>query len=371
MRLLLLSTDYADFLTWFFAQNPGLETKSYAEQARTRAQSLFGLVDFYSKNLQRLGHEAWEIDVNNEHMQRAWAREHGVKVGDRRLSFRLRRGFVPWVSRISVAWFYDILAAQIRHYKPDVIINHATEINGQTLRELMPSHTRLLVGSFASPLPQGFDLKSYDLVLSCVDNFVDHFRRNGVRSERLRFAFEPEVLDRIGPMERTIPVSFVGNLYPGHGSRRDWLERVSGEVPLRAWGGWTAHLPENSPLMRCYEGPAWGVSMYEVLRQSRMTLNHHVDVAGDYAGNIRLFEATGVGALLISDWKKNLHEMFEPGKEIVVYRSPEECVEMIKYYLAHDAEREAIATAGQRRTLREHNYFNRMQELVAILGKYL
>jgi hypothetical protein len=371
MRLLLLSTDYADFLTWLYAQNPGLETSSYADQARARAQSLFSLADFYSRNLRRLGHEAWDVDVNNEHMQKAWAREHGVKVRDTRLSYRLRRGFVPWISRIGGTWQYEILAAQIRDYKPDVIINHATEISGTFLRERLPSETRLLVGSFASPLPQGFQVKVYDLVLSCVDNLVEYFRREGAKSERLRFAFEPVVLKQLGQMERSIPVSFVGNLYPGHGSRREWLEQVLRQAPVRAWGGWTNHLADDSPLKRCYEGPAWGVRMYEVLHQSRMTLNHHIDVAGDYAGNIRLFEATGVGTLLISDWKKNLPEMFVPGKEIVVYRSPQECVDMIHYYLSHDTERAAIATAGQQRTLREHNYFNRMHELVDLIRKYL
>jgi spore maturation protein CgeB len=371
MRFLLVSTDYADFLTWLYAQNPGLETSSYADQARARAQSLFSLADFYSRNLRQLGHEAWDVDVNNEHMQKAWAREHGVKVRDTRLGFRLRRGYVPWISRIRSAWQYEILAAQIRDYKPDVIINHATEISGTFLRERLPAETRLLIGSFASLLPQGFQIKAYDLVLSCVDNFVEYFRREGARSERLRFAFEPVVLKQLGQMDRSIPVSFVGNLYQDHGSRREWLEQVSMRAPIRAWGGWTNHFADDSPLKSCCEGPAWGVRMYEVLRRSLMTLNHHVDVAADYAGNIRLFEATGVGTLLISDWKKNLPEMFVPGKEIVVYRSPQECVDVIHYYLSHDAERAAIATAGQQRTLRDHNYFNRMQELVAIVTKYL
>jgi spore maturation protein CgeB len=63
--------------------------------------------------------------------------------------------------------------------------------------------------------------------------------------------------------------------------------------------------------------------------------------------------------------------MFEPGKEVVAYRSPEECVELVKYYLEHDKEREAIARAGQERTLREHTYYHRMQELVEIVGRYL
>jgi len=93
--------------------------------------------------------------------------------------------------------------------------------------------------------------------------------------------------------------------------------------------------------------------MYHVLNCSRITLNHHGDVL-PYANNMRLFEATGVGTLLLTDWKENLGEMFDPGKEVVAYRTPEECAELIRYYLAHDDERQAIARAGQGRTLREH-----------------
>jgi spore maturation protein CgeB len=37
----------------------------------------------------------------------------------------------------------------------------------------------------------------------------------------------------------------------------------------------------------------------------------------------------------------------------------------------HDEEREEIARAGQRRTLTEHTYYHRMQELVDIVQRYL
>ena len=117
-------------------------------------------------------------------------------------------------------------------------------------------------------------------------------------------------------------------------------------------------------------GQAWGREMYQILRKSRITLNHHGDIA-PYANNMRLYEATGIGALLVTDWKENLHEMFEPGKEVVAYRTPEECVDLVKYYLDHDEEREVIAHAGQQRTLREHTYYQRMHELMAIARNYL
>ncbi|MFN8496855.1 MAG: glycosyltransferase [Anaerolineae bacterium] len=110
--------------------------------------------------------------------------------------------------------------------------------------------------------------------------------------------------------------------------------------------------------------------MYKVLRTSKMTLNHHGNVP-PYANNMRLFEATGVGTLLVTDWKANLHEMFEPGREVVAYRSPEECLDLIAYYLGHEEERQAIASAGQQRTLTEHTYLDRMREIVEILSPLL
>ena len=82
---------------------------------------------------------------------------------------------------------------------------------------------------------------------------------------------------------------------------------------------------------------------------------------------MRLFEATGSGTMLITDKKKNLDEMFTPGKEVVVYHSAEECVEMIQHYLNNHSERDAVARAGQQRTLRDHNYEIRARELVELL----
>jgi spore maturation protein CgeB len=115
----------------------------------------------------------------------------------------------------------------------------------------------------------------------------------------------------------------------------------------------------------------WGLDMYRALARSRVTLNRHINVAENNANNMRLYEATGVGALLITDRKDNLGELFEVGKEVVAYSSPEEAAELIRYYIAHPEEARAIALAGQARTLREHTYKRRMEELVPVLERYL
>lgn len=375
MRILILNIDYTGFLDSLYAGAPGLAERSYDEQLGARNKSLFGVADFYSSNLEALGHEARELHANNEQLQRAWAREHGVAVrhvSGSRWQLRMRRKIVPWVSRLpDMRWMYEILAAQIRHYRPDVILNQVLDgIDGRFLRE-MKEHTRLLVGQFASPLPEDADMSMYDLFISSLPNFVDRFRRAGIASELNRLAFEPRILQAVPPEERIYPVSFVGSISRHHDERGKLIEGLCREFDIRIFGQGVERLPENSPIREHHGGPAWGQEMYRILGRSKIALNHHIAIAGRYANNMRLYEATGMGAMLLTDWKENLHEMFEPGREVAAYRNHDECFEMIRHYLDREDERQAIASAGQERTLREHTYKKRMEEFAALVEKYL
>ena len=82
---------------------------------------------------------------------------------------------------------------------------------------------------------------------------------------------------------------------------------------------------------------------------------------------MRLFEATGVGSCLLTDWKENLSDFFIPDVEVVTYRSSQEATEKVKFLLEHPEQRRAIALAGQRRTLSEHTYKQRAQQLDALI----
>ena len=114
----------------------------------------------------------------------------------------------------------------------------------------------------------------------------------------------------------------------------------------------------------------YGRDMYDVLRRSRITLNSHIDVARGSATNLRLFEATGVGTFLMTDHLTDLHLLFEPAREVGTYRSVSQCLDQLNYWFTRDAEREEIARAGQARCLRDHNYHNRAEHLVALLEKW-
>jgi hypothetical protein len=269
-------------------------------------------------------------------------------------------------------WFYDILAAQIKHFRPDVFLNQdPVGVRPRFLQETK-AYVGLLMGQHAAtPLSDGADFACYDLFISSFPPTVDYFRQKGISAELNRMAFEPRVLSYLKAEEGAFDVTFIGSFYGVHSSRVALLEAVCARFPqTRIWGPEVDTLSARSPIRRCYMGQTWGLEMFQVFQRSKITLNHHGDIP-PYANNMRLFEATGVGTLLITDWKRNLHEMFEPGREVVAYRTPDDCGELIQYYLENDKEREVIARSGQQRTLRAHTYYQRIQDLVDVVRKYL
>jgi spore maturation protein CgeB len=165
---------------------------------------------------------------------------------------------------------------------------------------------------------------------------------------------------------------FVGNLgRMQHARGNDLLERAAARVPIDFWGYNVGGRPSTSPLVRNYRGEAWGLDMLNVLSNARIAVNRHIDIAENNANNMRLYEATGVGSLLLTDAKQNLSELFEVSSEVIAYRDEDELVEAVGHYLAHEDERAVVAGAGQRRTLHEHTYAVRMRELADILDSYL
>jgi spore maturation protein CgeB len=159
-------------------------------------------------------------------------------------------------------------------------------------------------------------------------------------------------------------VTHIGGYGKIHDERNQILEEVSKKKKIDFWGYANNNLKKDSNILKNYHGQIWGLDMYQILHDSKITLSKHItEVAGDYANNMTLFEATGCGCMLIVDYKKNLNEVFKIGQEIETYKSIEELEEKIQYYLKHEKKRKEIANAGQKRTLNEHTWGKRIQRI--------
>ena len=366
-RFLILDNYYDNFLRSFYSQHPDVESLDFESHRALLMAQRFGTSDAYSYNLKKFGHEAQETITNDERLQIKWARENGI------LSLPLPRYLNYGLKQtLGYDWRYKVIKAQVEHIKPDVLYIQEHNILSDAFIAKLKPLVKLVVGQVASPLPKQRTHKSYDLVLTSFPHFVERFRKKGIASEYFRLAFDERVFGEVkstnGPM---FDVTFVGGISKAHGHGYELIKEISERLLIELFGYGKETLDPSSSAYLHHHGEVWGLNMYRTLAQSRITLNRHIDVAENYANNMRLYEATGMGACLVTDWKENLHTLFEPEKEVVTYRSADELIEKVTYLLTNDKERAKIAKAGQERTLKEHNYYNRMKELLEILDNYM
>lgn len=79
--------------------------------------------------------------------------------------------------------------------------------------------------------------------------------------------------------------------------------------------------------------------------------------------HLRDFEAPMSGAFYFVEYQEELGDFYELGSEIVTYDSREELLEKVRYYLAHEHERERIRQAGYARAQRDHTWARRFDQL--------
>lgn len=373
MRIAILDTYYAKFLKAHYARNTGLKKQGSSVQRESLLASAFGTSDFYSRHLRSMGHEALDLIANCVPLQDAWARENNVPFSAFALKLPHRIFRLPVIGRrlAALPGLMEVAVAQVRAYKPDVLYcQDLSFFPGDVLRDLKKD-VKLVVGQIACPLPPQSFLDGYDLVLTSFPHFVERLKATGIASEYFKIGFDTRVLDLLGNVPKDIDASFVGGVSRHHGKAIPVLEHLARNTPIQFFGYGAKTLPRTSPIRGRHHGEVWGLDMYRALARSKITLNRHINVAENNANNMRLYEATGVGSLLLTDHKDNLSELFEVGKEVIAYSTAEEAAELIHYYLAHPAEAEKIAKAGQARTLRDHTYKRRMEELLPILERHL
>lgn len=367
MKMLIIDTYYQDALTKFYAsmKTSGL---NYEEQWKQLMNQNLFLADYYSRNISDLGWEAKEFVINDKCLQKKWAQDNGINFGENIFSK------IPYIMRLVPSkWQEVVLKAQIKAYRPEII--YCQDLNKPGIAFLNGIRRevqgiKLVVGQIASKIDFSSQNLGYDLILTSFPHYVEKFRKIGVKSEYFRIGFEKSILSKVRKTDTNYEAVFIGGFSDQHGERLRFLEYLALNVDVDFWGYGLLKYP-NSPIIRKYHGKIWGLPMYDVLYNSKISINKHIDEAENFANNMRLYESTGVGTMLLTDFKDNLHELFEIGKEIETYKTKEELKDKVKYYLNHDKEREKIAMAGQRRTLEDHTYEKRMKELSAILTKYI
>ncbi len=375
MKILLVDTYYDKFLKTFYEKNLYQKNFNYSEELSKLLDTSFGTSDSYSFYLKKNKIEAEDLIVNSLPLQNKWAIENGIKHSN--LKFKIPHKLLkfPLLRRTfgNLQGLYRITKEQIKAFKPDILycqdLSFFTE---EILNEIKKENNiKLIVGQIACPLPPESFIRPYDLILTSFPHFVNKLNSQGKCCEYFKIGFDQRILSKVNNFEKDINFSFVGGISKHHSSAFETLEYLASKSNLQVYGYGANKLPLNSNLRKKHFGEKWGLNMYKILSRTKISFNRHINVSENNANNMRLYEATGMGSLLLTDKKDNLKSLFEIDEEIVTYSSKEEALEKVQYLIKNPKKASQIAIAGQARTLKDHTYEIRMKELVNILKKYL
>jgi len=364
MRILLLWTYYENYLRQFYLHNPSVSRLPFADQKQLLLEDGFLWPAHMIDEFRKIGHEADIVVGNADPAQATWALENGLA------SSTLRA---------------DIVREQIRSYRPDILWTCCAErYRGEFLRSVRDD-CGAVVGWSAEFGAEQFDWSGVDCVLSSHSNFVQAFRDMGLRSELVLPCVNPKlVADCLSATShRTRDVTFYGTLAVHlFKERLKFLSAITRHVqcdiyadrmrwrrrpwPPRSFLAQFRYVPFR--LRNRFKPPVFGRDLLRLIASSKIVLNAHVDAANGLAGNIRMFEVTAMGALLLTDPSPNISELFEPDKEIVTYENAADAVKKLRHYLSRPEELQAIAAAGQERTLRSYNCTIRAGEVMRIFS---
>lgn len=355
MKIIFFCSYYDAYLNTFYKRNKKLASQSYLQQMTALKEDHFGHWASFVDEFIRLGVDAELIIPNCKPLQVAWANENDFKFYNNE-------------------WNFSIALEQTRRKKPDIFyISSMFEYYNDFLKEIK-KYAGNIFGWINCAIPEGLNFSHIELLLTAVPHFVDNFRKKGIRSEMLGSAFDPVVLKALGQQpEKDIDFCFIGSLTAAHTNRIKLIKELIDKTNLLFFGTGIGLIPDDRNFLRrlttksIYQQrmkePVWGLDMYRTLQRSKITFNAHIDISKEFIGNMRMYEATGVGTLLLTDGKyapqKNFNE-----DEVVYYESFDDAIEKVHYYLQHKKERENIAAKGQKRTLTEYNYETSSRKLL-------
>jgi spore maturation protein CgeB len=393
-KLLNISSMHSGYLESFYKKYPQSGQLSYDDHYNLLMNETTEFAGSYIRNFRKLDIDAKCVIANDAILQAKWKSEN----------------------KIQAESDSDILFEETSFFKPDILwienLNCLTADWLSTIKNKVKS-IRLIVAYHCSPYNKSIleKLKKADFVITCTPGLKLALENEGIRSFLVYHGFDNDLLPRLDNIydASTKDLVFSGSLITGgnfHNSRISLIENIikdkidlalyvtlekgyrikakqfiyilynlSNKLKLNRFTdrfqifeyGRTQVNGYSDAIIRSNHQPLYGIEMYKLFKTARIVLNMHIGVAGDYAGNMRIFEVTGVGSCLLTDNKKNMPFLFDLDKEVVVYDNQDDCISKIKWLLENENERKKIAESGHKRTIESHTVLDRCKSIIDII----
>ena len=271
----------------------------------------------------------------------------------------------------------DSILAQAADFKPDLILALAqaplSPKSIENLKQIGCPVAFWFVEDFRTLTYWQEVVSSYDYFFSIQKGeALDNFKMAGANKcyylpqACAPWIQKPLMLDKKKRKKYKADLSFMGAAY--YNRQQSFPQLL--DFDFKIWGtGWKL----DSPLGECVQNSNRLVSSemsVKIYNCAKININLHsstfhegINPEGDFV-NPRTFEVAACSAFQLVDHRSELDEMFNIEEEMVTFSSMSDLREKSHYYLAHDAERSAIANRAFIRVNLEHTVENRMQEML-------
>jgi spore maturation protein CgeB len=257
--------------------------------------------------------------------------------------------------------------AAARRWRPDVVLAPTVQLSEAGLAAIRRAGGAALVAWWGDPPANlrgmGLAVHGWDLILLKDRAAVGKLRTVGLNAHLMHEAMNP-AWHRPLAVQRNSEIAVVGNWY---GYRQSLASAMLARgMKLAMYGP----APPRWSLPEIRRGHRRRYVVKEekslVFGEALGCLNSFSLSEGDSL-NCRAFEIAGAGGLQLIEHRPVLEECFEPGKEVLPFRSMEELEDLVRRAEQEPLVARRVREAGARRALAHHTYRHRIEAILGML----
>lgn len=273
-----------------------------------------------------------------------------------------------------------LLYYQLEKIKPDVIYLSDIPCFNFGILDLLEKKP-IVVGWHATSLPDHIPWNKLDLLLSGISAIRNRALELGVKFVENFMSGAPNY-NKIGRIsnENLNDICFSGSFSASlHNERAQLFLNIAGNIGDKLFDIYTSNPFSQSNYKNLhFHPPVYASDVVEKYSSYKITLDARANfglnefINNRDTSNMRIFEATKAGSLLITEASNNLHEYFDIGTEIETYTNQEELIDKLNFYLNEKNEnlRLSVAEKGYLRTITDHSIEKRSIWFETILKNY-
>ena len=287
----------------------------------------------------------------------------GIK--DRSLLGRIKRRFFQlfYIKKINKKFLQ-----QFYNQSPDfVIVCKGLHISSSSLKEIKKACSYLINWN-----PDDFlnmknsnqnlitSIPEYDLIVSPREHRFSKYKALGANKILWIDWYYISDLHKYQACDKKYDTSFVGSWSP---TRESFIGSLNSRFHI--WGGgWEKASSDFKKKHIVYKEILSQKDMSRVFTSSKFNLNMLTHENMDWT-NLRIFEVTASGGLLLTEENASTLKYLENGKEVLLYSSADD----VNHILSQKLDFDAIATAGMKRIINGNNSFDdRVSSLLDAIG---